>query len=841
MSGDDWNINNASSGSVSAGNEIINDFVTPTSANGQTILSGDTTSTSDGVRGHHYRQLPDNPLLETPDDRLFHNDENPNESDDNPSGNTSPFGVGTPTDGYDVTEEQQVYSDAFNAALNRMNLTPEQIGELNFLRLNPDATVDPSITALYDQAVASATQSMISQYNLSSTWQPPVQSAENFAIYYQSALEVVLQKAQDSAANSSTPLSDQDLQNLEFAFMHPDKATAAQKQQLASLGIADALTAKLQSKGFSVPSGWTVDTSQYDASLQSTADSQYETALNAYAQANNLSQQDVQYLKTAYYLPSNITLPASLQQVYTQLTSNVATKMPPGWGPSNPDPSEYSITMSHDYSFQIQRAVSAYESANVMTSDEQEQLQFALDPSSNTSNVAISPSIQEVANNIMANVMAAIQSTYGVNGTWQPTAVNTIPTYQYARNATNTLSSMQTIIQKYINKLPDGPDKMSMVNFMTVVMNALNQLNETLYRMEAQESLGATRTALSQQETTAFQISKRFDQMKQQAAQQAEMRKGQQKSAGLRTFLKVITPIAALAALALTVVTAGAIGPLAAAIVVSLAAMAFVDATSSSFGGPSFMSAVMAAPGQLFAAMGISHPLADFLGKVLAFVVIVAATHGTGSLMAGSEFLGQSNAFGDLATTCGASPMTSAIISGVMGAVCTVGPIMALSVRRALSKAKFIEEAEANIAKFTRLSEQAEKTGSTLAKKYYDFQIRWNTRALDSLFDATKALGVKGLGVMTTITNTSASTLSGMANYIDYQTQLVMARMKELNAEFDSTDATLSDLIAALKAEVNKLEAIIQQIVTQIASVGKVENSMWTQLAIPYPGMARPG
>lgn len=768
-----------------------------------------------------------------------------------------------------------------------------------------------------------------------------------------------------------TPTKDQQQQidNLIFAFYHPGrKGPKVSDHLLATLKENVATALQTQPKGYVVPANWTPDTKDYDIELFDKASAAFEGAVDnlGYLATGTLpneilqqlqtaweavkppiafkvplSDADVRQLITMFYLPNNmIDLAnnpdaAQLKAIFPILSQYIVKTMPAGWDPNSPtnaplDAQFYTGTISANYRYENDDAINKYlqEQNPPLSSSDEALLRQAVDAittrminngnlsilnSQNLTLPGIPDNITQIALGIASTTIEDLQSKYGISTKWVPNKVALVPPNPVKEGIINTLKDQFAILQSYVESMPPSPQRAILLNFLKLVAEALDTLQQSAYKSEAATEMGAIDLTKAQQELMNGKIKAFMDAFNAQQAQMDAVHKQQEKAAKMGPIMKAVTVIVAVIMVVATVVSFGTLGPVAFGIIMTLALASTADAILTVAGkDPVVMNFIMNIVGEYFLhdVCQVSNPAADIAGKVITIVLLCIAG-GVGvagmanvaknALLVGSDVAVNSNVVTDICQAAGASDETTMWVSlGVNLALAFVSMgAMASSSLRQVNKAadeamtslnneikqlsKNIKNIEGEIEKMpegvlknlkqfqlmllklwkglkqTNLKELIDMKGATKDLKeaeeglkkaqaaYKDKPSLWTQRALEesqkavastkkSIQELTKK-SILYRGVMTarTVTLVATTGIQAANAKFNYDLEMLKAALYEINAQADAKSANYDDLIAAIKATITRMQALLNTFVQWIGDIGKQQAEKYQSLKVPYP------
>lgn len=666
------------------------------------------------------------------------------------------------------------------------------------------------------------------------SWVQPSYDPQVFNVAYSEAVEGAFASAIASRQDSGKPvLTEEQLGDMEYALYHPDKASSQAKALLKELGISSTIKEILSGAGLDIPEVFVPDSGLYDIQLNEKGDLKFEATVDAYAKEHNLTIEQGYQLKTAYYNPGSTSLSEELTKALEGIKKDALNGMPSGWD-SEPNAKLWNGIISANYRNVNESLLSEYMSAHPrLTTDDAVLLRKAI----NGETEGIPDNILKAAASIKAKALLQIQAKYGVDETWVPlgSAISATQPSGVRFASLKTLSDLQSVITKYINKLPE-PQRVLATDSMKSVSEALSILQETIYRMEVSDAEGQKDLSVAQQEAQEQKIKLRQEELKKQEAEQAKVEKKKSEVAMFQTIIQIVTPIIAVISIVATIASFGTLGPLAVGLIVLMTTASCVDMIPGVDGKMSewTMNIIGTLIRESSIALGADPKKAkwaDFVGKLVTVLLVVLATKGAGAqsaILTSTQYFSSSNLIADPLVAQDVDPLTTAIVSGSVNAGVSLGALCGC----ALIKSTGTITADTLNASAKAFSDAAAASTNIVQRAFYNAMAAFYRASAASL---SKEAGYTLRYISRTITAmqvTNSGLQAGQGAY-EYELSLAQGNLALIKKMFESKDIAMRDLIEALKAQVQKLLQILSELMKWLPSVGETQAGLWEKNRTP--------
>lgn len=466
--------------------------------------------------------------------------------------------------------------------------------------------------------------------------------------------------------------AEKEMTRLELAFFHPEiAATLTADEKIVLNKIKDEMTQK--TAGNDALANFTPDSSEVDQKLNDQYDAQYITALNDYATKNNLSGEEMQILQTLHYHPdAQINVSSDITQANAAIEKaalgalsakyGLPTTMPAGLPAAQTE--QYDATVRSNYRYLNE----SYVEASGLSDDQKALLRQAInDPNA----AGIPDNIKQLALSITSKSQKSIIDTYG----FLP-ALDKAPAVwtgsKVSFNAVNYLNDLNKILQTQLQTVKDQGNRVILANFLKLIGEAIDQLQQQIYAMEAQDAEIGKKLNAAMQEIQQAQTKQNLQTMADQKAQQDQIAEKQKKATKVQNIMKIVGPIAMALTVVATIASLGTLGPLAIAVSLAFTALTVAEQTS----GKQIISKAMNVIGEIAGKCGNLSPKQqrewNLASEVIMAVLITAIAHNpkymVGTIMVAGQTIAASNVIGTSCEESGMDPNKAAMISGIAGA-----------------------------------------------------------------------------------------------------------------------------------------------------------------------------
>jgi hypothetical protein len=630
-------------------------------------------------------------------------------------------------------------------------------------------------------------------------------------------------------------LTDQQVSDMEYAFYNPSQGTAPALALLSQYGVNAAVQQSLSSNGFTLTSDWPM-TSDYNIQLNTTADENFEEQVSLQPYSDIQKNQ----LMTAYYHGTPLpTSPDDLQSVFDTMMSSVSASMPDGWT-SSPNSAEYDGEINSAFLNTVNNLYNSYTtgppSASQADAQQVAQALAILNSAPGTTPAgldAIPANLVVIATGIRSSAISQTQQTYSY-AVWTPPPGPGLPSTQdtLALNTVDTATNLLNLAYKYATRMPNSPEKMMLLNFLQIVSTALEQLKNELYSIEqtgATEGIGLSN---AQQEAMEYKIKVHYKQLQDITAQQAEISKQAKKQSKWGGIMNALMPVIAVLALALTVASAGTLGPVAFAMCVAISTLSVVDAVGSAAGKnlglvSGMMNSLATGIADGLSAAGVNSPWVKVVAQV-AILVALTVAGGSGAAMAGvsravtfSTVLSSTSTVNDICTAANLSDQTAIYAQLASAGLCAVVG-MGGGIRVATMDT---EQLAGRLAgHVAELSESiANPATGRLMKAFNTVALKITENGLDNVNGVNGVLAASRVRYLETGVKATQLVGAGVQvtnSVLQYQLDMAQAALQPIVAAANANDANMEDLVNDLQAALQVLEKFLSSISSWISSVG---------------------
>lgn len=330
----------------------------------------------------------------------------------------------------------------------------------------------------------------------------------------------------------------EDQQNqLLFAQMNPTSAEKLSPELKALLkeinqSINKALVLDMTGYGFSDSwPGVTQDPTEFNNTITGEFDAAFEKALTKMTLGEQITPQQALNLRTMHYMPGSFANDATLQALFSHLEGSVVAGLrakygaDADWAPKAD--TSYLRQVSDGFFRQtFQAQLKAYQPPLTQAQQEEIMNLFA-----NPGMAASSAEIEKIAKTITTASIDATIKKFGLESTWMPAiAPITNPQinnkdFQLANDAFTTANGIYLKFSSMVNNLADGPIKAAYLDYLKVIGEALNKLQEFLYALSSTDAATSKKLSKANMDTTLADIQRAQKQVDEAKAKEADTKK----------------------------------------------------------------------------------------------------------------------------------------------------------------------------------------------------------------------------------------------------------------------------------------------------------------------------
>lgn len=617
------------------------------------------------------------------------------------------YNAGPPTNTVSAATTEQNYLTKFNTRLDNYQppLTNEQKQWVRFLQRVPGANIPAGKdVTLIKKALTDITQAAITDTRLLGgvppDWEPPTADPKAFGNGYVAAFELALQQ---KLAGLPKATADATAAKMRFAFYHPELADSATLEAFKNAGLKSAIMSNLNSVGLIVPDDWAPSAKSFDDTVGAMRDMSFDDELDnlvdsdgvptdpafkAYINSKTSSmtpadkasfiEQTLRTLKTLHYHPETAVsnkgeLSALVTQLEGQAYKDIAGKyglpstMPAGW--PKPDVEIFDAAVTSDYQFICEQKMQRFlDSASPKLSDADKQ---ALRNYMNDPTTKVSDYIKGIAEGIKLDAKTEIQKSYGLSG-WQPVGPSVWTGDKTILNGLLQAQEMVKTARSYIEALPDSPEKMVMLNYLKLIGEAINKLQQQIFEIQARDAAKGKDYSSAVSDASMNKLEKYKQNIEEQHKKLAEAKSKQDKAAKFSSVMKILGPIIIAVSIVITIATAGAFGGVATLIILAMTGLMIADTAGvKNSEGQNATQQMFSGIGKMFG----GSRTGEIIGAIFLIILVVGVTRGAGGsemgvIMASTQVFASSDVVRKLSLAWGASEETAMYIGlGVTAAV----------------------------------------------------------------------------------------------------------------------------------------------------------------------------
>lgn len=435
-------------------------------------------------------------------------------------------------------------------------------------------------------------------------------------------------------------LPEEQQNQLIFAHNNPQSANKLSPELKALLKtihekIAHEIKSDSTLSGFTFSNDWpgvTPDVEDFNDNITAEFDSAVESKITNMELGEQITHTQALNLRAMHYMPGSFANDAALQKLFAQVEGGVINNLQSKYGAGadwTPKADTGYLTQVTNGFFRqnFQTQLNAFQPP---LSDDQKQEIMKL-----FENPGITPSngdMGKILTKITALSTAATIEKFGLDSTWAPVAgpiinINAVnnPQIQMAMDGYNTAKSLFDKFSTMVNGLPDGPTKSAYVQYLKIIGESLNKLQEFLYSVSSTDAASSKKMSRANMDATLADIDRSQKQIAEAKAKEADTKKLDLGPLGdINNWLGQIVSlvVSCVTSFAIGVTLAAVLGPVAGAVIGAVflaAAIAyFVDkAISTANGTPSLASKIMTEIDNLVPTAGGGAALTGLFSMIL--------------------------------------------------------------------------------------------------------------------------------------------------------------------------------------------------------------------------------
>lgn len=322
-----------------------------------------------------------------------------------------------------------------------------------------------------------------------------------------------------------------------FAQMNPDSAEGLSPELKALLKeINDSIKGEmvLDMTGYGFSDTWpgvTQDPTDFNYSITAEFDAAFEKALSKMLLGEQITPEQALNLRTMHYMPGSFASDATLQRLFSQLEGKVISDLKAKYGTD----ADWVPTADTDYLKRVadgffrqtfQAKLSAYQPP--LTDEQKTEIMNLF---ANPGLAASSAEIDKIAKSITTESVDATIKKFGLESSWLPVIAPIInpqlanADFQLATDAFNTANRIYLQFSAMVNGMPEGPLKSAYLDYLKVIGEALNKLQEFLYSLSSSDAVTSKKLSKAHMDTTLADIKRAQKQVDEAKAKEADTKK----------------------------------------------------------------------------------------------------------------------------------------------------------------------------------------------------------------------------------------------------------------------------------------------------------------------------
>lgn len=317
---------------------------------------------------------------------------------------------------------------------------------------------------------------------------------------------------------------------LRFAHNNPEAAKNLSPELKAMLNSfeGEVTTQLRQEYGFTAEwKGVPVDNADFNKGITNQFDETFENEVNNLKDSGQITDQQAQQLRNLHYgLADKTTADPKLANIFENLENAAASAIRDQYGADvsfqpKADTTYYTAVINGHYQEAFQKALDGY-NPPLSAADKALVIKSFTNPGDPT----IPANIKQIAQAIQAAAVKSVIDEFALPPTWVPTVSSPVPVLsgglKMAQNALSMIKEVSAAAQEMISKMPDGPDKLTYLDFLKIIGAAINKLQDLLYALQTSDSIRSKELGKGKLDTALNQIAK---QQKQADEVKEKMRK----------------------------------------------------------------------------------------------------------------------------------------------------------------------------------------------------------------------------------------------------------------------------------------------------------------------------
>lgn len=332
-------------------------------------------------------------------------------------------------------------------------------------------------------------------------------------------------------------LPEDEQNKLIFAQMNPKSAeglSPALKELLKNINQSVNKELVLDMVGYGFSPGWagvTPDSTEYNQAITAEFDAAFEKALSKMVLGEQITPQQALNLRTMHYIPGSFVKDETLQRLFSQLEGKVVANLRAKYGADanwtpRADTNYLKAVIDGFFRQNFQEQLNDYQPP--LTNAQREEIMNLF---ANPGMTASSPEIDKIAKAITTMSINATIKKFGLESTWMPLIAPIINPkidqkgLQLANDAFKTASDLYLRFKKMVDGLADGPLKSAYLDYLKVIGEALNTLQEFLYSLSSSDSATSKKLSKAHMDTALADIQRAQKQVDEAKAKEADTKK----------------------------------------------------------------------------------------------------------------------------------------------------------------------------------------------------------------------------------------------------------------------------------------------------------------------------
>lgn len=487
----------------------------------------------------------------------------------------------------------QEFQRAFDARLASQPLTAAQQAWVIYKKNNPQAAIDPELQPLIDdlssQALAAVWKAQ-ENVGLDPNWIPPENTADGYVLVSYSVFASALHMKGD---NRTPPYTKEEINSMQYAYFHPESASPEALALLQREGIKEQAEKLLKESGLELPPGVSPDSTSYDHQMADIYHANYDQALQAYVEKNNLSKNQQAKLEYQHYNPTAAYEDRSeLARINAALEGEALAKviqdysLPKEWTPikNSVSDQDYGAVFQGEWQYTNETLLDEYIKNHFSAlSPEAQQLRRAMtDPNVETADYP--QDIKNIVKNLKIAAAQKVRIHHNLPTNWEPAVAPIVVGNRLGvelnKLMDETVRTAKAVMLEVAPSLSSSPH---IADFFAMIGDAISAAQQCSFAQQMSDSTTHQKVISSKTETRKTQLDEQVEKAKEYAVKQAdydadvaEAQSKAERGLGIAIGMFVVAVVVLVSAVSAAVTAGtslallGVIGPLIGAVVAGL-------------------------------------------------------------------------------------------------------------------------------------------------------------------------------------------------------------------------------------------------------------------------------